>query len=326
MARPRVFVSSTYYDLKNIRVSLGAFITQMGYDAILNEGGNIPYGKSNPLDIYCYDEIQNSDIVISVIGGRYGSTSSDGTSSISQKELRTALELGKQVYIFIERDVLSEFRTFKKNRDADIRWVHVDNPTIYYFIDDLFNLPVNNAIFGFENSQSIIDILREQWAGLFQRLLMDRVLGDQVTVAQELNQGLRAVRQVIDKISGLTGASSVSLAEITAVQHPAFARLRSITNIKHRVFFISSGELEELLRASDYIQVDTVRWDDENVQEWFEKQNTESGKEHPMLLIDNRIFSASGNLLPPEQIPWSDELIRLVRYDPLEDKNFERIA
>ena len=35
MARPRVFVSSTYYDLKHIRASLENFIESLGFDAVL---------------------------------------------------------------------------------------------------------------------------------------------------------------------------------------------------------------------------------------------------------------------------------------------------
>lgn len=38
MARPRVFVSSTYYDLKHIRASLENFIESLGFDAVLFGG------------------------------------------------------------------------------------------------------------------------------------------------------------------------------------------------------------------------------------------------------------------------------------------------
>jgi len=39
MARPKVFVSSTFYDLKQIRADLEHFIREMGYDAVLHERG-----------------------------------------------------------------------------------------------------------------------------------------------------------------------------------------------------------------------------------------------------------------------------------------------
>ncbi|HDI3138782.1 TPA: DUF4062 domain-containing protein, partial [Vibrio cholerae] len=37
MAKPRIFISSTYYDLKHIRSDLERFISEQGYDAVLNE-------------------------------------------------------------------------------------------------------------------------------------------------------------------------------------------------------------------------------------------------------------------------------------------------
>jgi hypothetical protein len=43
MAKPRVFVSSTYYDLKYVRSSLELFIESLGYDAVLSEKGGVAY-------------------------------------------------------------------------------------------------------------------------------------------------------------------------------------------------------------------------------------------------------------------------------------------
>ena len=43
MVKPRIFVSSTYYDLKYIRNSLRNFIESFGYEAVLFEDGDIPY-------------------------------------------------------------------------------------------------------------------------------------------------------------------------------------------------------------------------------------------------------------------------------------------
>lgn len=75
MAKPRVFISSTFYDLKQIRSDIDSFIQNLGYESIRNEEGNIPYGKDKSLEDYCYKEIKSVDILISIIGGRYGSES-----------------------------------------------------------------------------------------------------------------------------------------------------------------------------------------------------------------------------------------------------------
>ncbi|HJS00911.1 MAG TPA: DUF4062 domain-containing protein, partial [Flavobacterium sp.] len=72
MAKPRVFISSTFYDLKYIRTEIDQFLESLGYQPIRNEEGDIPYGKDDALEEYCYKEIQNIDILISIIGGRFG--------------------------------------------------------------------------------------------------------------------------------------------------------------------------------------------------------------------------------------------------------------
>ena len=60
MARPRIFISSTFYDLKQIRVELDKFIETLDYEPLRNEEGDIPYGKEDSLQAYCYKEIGNN--------------------------------------------------------------------------------------------------------------------------------------------------------------------------------------------------------------------------------------------------------------------------
>ena len=50
MAKPRVFISSTYYDLKHVRSSLENFVESLGFEAILSEKGSITYSHDIPLD------------------------------------------------------------------------------------------------------------------------------------------------------------------------------------------------------------------------------------------------------------------------------------
>jgi hypothetical protein len=48
MAKPRVFVSSTYYDLKHVRSSLDLFVESLGFEPVLSEKGNIAYSPDSP--------------------------------------------------------------------------------------------------------------------------------------------------------------------------------------------------------------------------------------------------------------------------------------
>lgn len=90
MAHPRVFISSTFYDLRHVRNDLERFIASLGYEAVMSERGRVTYGPADRLEEYCYREIQNVDIVVSIVGGKYGSKSQAQPYSISQLEMKHA--------------------------------------------------------------------------------------------------------------------------------------------------------------------------------------------------------------------------------------------
>src|SRR5689334_15740054 len=118
MAAPRVFVSSTFYDLRHVRGDLERFIRSMGYDPVLHEKGSIAYGSQQELEEYCYREIELCDIMVSIVGGRFGSKSTFNEESISQNELRKAHKLGKHIHIFVEKAVLADLDSWKLNRES----------------------------------------------------------------------------------------------------------------------------------------------------------------------------------------------------------------
>ncbi|MNY32615.1 hypothetical protein D3C86_1668420 [compost metagenome] len=66
MARTRIFISSTYYDLLYVRDDLARFAYEMGYDPVLFERGSVPYANKTGLADNCYKEIETCDIVVSV--------------------------------------------------------------------------------------------------------------------------------------------------------------------------------------------------------------------------------------------------------------------
>ena len=85
MARPRVFISSTYYDLKHLRSSLDNFVESLGFDAILSEKGKIAYTPDLPLDESCYREVGTADIFVLIIGGRGPSSSARLIGALSRR-------------------------------------------------------------------------------------------------------------------------------------------------------------------------------------------------------------------------------------------------
>lgn len=188
MAKLRIFVSSTYFDLKAVRAELWRFIADHGYEAVEHEQNQVPYGNQKQLAEYCYEEIGKCDMLISLIGGRFGTSSPESEGySVSQEELRTAQTSGKQVYIFVERDVLAEYRTWLLNRSSkSIRYAAVDNAKIYSFLHEVYALTKNNAVFPFITGEDIIRTLKDQWGGLFQKLLASDAQKLQLELITEL--------------------------------------------------------------------------------------------------------------------------------------------
>jgi hypothetical protein len=92
MARPRVLVSSTYYDLKHLRSSIESFIQSLGYEAVLSEKGAIAFSPDVPLDESCYREVRNTDLFVLILGGRADARASNDWTSIRPRKAAATSE------------------------------------------------------------------------------------------------------------------------------------------------------------------------------------------------------------------------------------------
>ena len=302
MARPRIFVSSTYFDLRAVRADLERFIKEMGYEPVLFERGHVPYGKEEALEEYCYREISTCDVLVAVIGGKYGTQSKDERNSITQKELRTAIELGKQIYIFVDRSVHSEYRTYQANKDVKgFKAAAVNDPRVYSFLEDIYALPAGNPIEPFEISDDITRYLREQWAGLFQRLLQESARQREVNIIDSLKATASTLNHLVTFLTEERTKGDSAIKDILLSSHPAFAAVKKIAKIPYRVVFHSIDELDAMLGARSFVQ-DEAPFDDA-VYEW-DNTKAEYG-----IRVSKTIFDEEGRLkiITPED--WDEEWV-----------------
>lgn len=192
MAKPRIFVSSSYYDLKYIRNSLQLFIEDFGYEAVLFERGDFLLGHDRKIDESCYNEIPTANMLIMIIGGRYGApvssenlTESERSdfyhsyNSVTKKELQTAIKNHIPIFIFIEKNVFVEYQTYKQNIERDenlelasTRYAYVDNISIYKMISEIFHdRGATTYVQPFEKFDDIASWLKNQWANMFNEYL-----------------------------------------------------------------------------------------------------------------------------------------------------------
>ncbi|MDQ2856563.1 MAG: DUF4062 domain-containing protein [Acidobacteriota bacterium] len=305
MAKPRIFISSTFYDLRHIREDLERFIKDLGYEPVRNETGSIPYGKDESPETYAYREVELCDIIIAVIGGRFGSESQqDDGSSISQNELRRALERGIQVFIFIEKGVLGEFSTYSLNKERpETRYRFVDNTKIFQFIEELQKLPRNNPIAPFETSADIVAYLQAQWSGLFQRFLQDQKRLSEIRVLEEMKSISSTLQQLVEFLTQERRNSDEAIRNILTANHPAFRLFAKLTKTPYRVFFTNRAELDTWLKVRQWTLVESDAHDENSVAEWAK------GSEYLKLVQD--IFDDQDRLRIYSEHEWNDDWLTL---------------
>lgn len=307
MARPRVFISSTFYDLRQIRVELDKFIESLGYEPVRNEEGDIPYGKEDALQSYCYKEIENVDILVSIIGSRYGSVATTEKSqeySISQMELKTALAENKQVFVFIDKNVATEYETYSLNKgNSDIKYKYVDNPNIYKFIEEIKSLPNNNNIKEFETAEDITSYLKEQFAGLFKQFIIDSKRVKEAYVIKDIEKTAKTLRELVDYLKVENHDKDEAISQIVKINHPLVSKVREVLGIKYNIYIEGRNDLEAILHSRGF--------EYNPFNELWEKR---LGNNTTLTItVSEKLFDSDNNLTYMRPGEWADNLFHLTR-------------
>lgn len=265
MAKPKIFVSSTYYDLKHIRDNLERFIISLGYEPILFERGSIPFDPDEPLDESCYKEAKECDIFVLIIGGRYGSPDNidrekiekgkidkgvEEYNSITKKEFQAAHEAGIPIYILVDKNVVSEHKTFLVNKELDnIKYAFVDTKNVFLLLDYIHSHHTNNLIHEFSSFSDIELWLKEQWSGLFGQLLKQKrekkvlvTLSDRIAEISEVNETLKTYIEKLLHSSDIENVDEFIEKEMNRIRFEKFRRSELIKFIAD----ISENELEDI--------------------------------------------------------------------------------
>lgn len=192
MAIPKVFVSSTCYDLQEERAQLERFISDYGFHPILSEYSGVYYDVDTHTHDSCINEVAHCDLFILIISGRYGGKLKDGNGeSITQAEYNKAKDMGLPIFTFVKADVLAAQYYFKENvRVHDEEFAkkitypaiekQSDAFSIFSFIDSVYRANTNNGLETYQSFTNIETHLRKQWAGMFFSFLQKRKEQDKV--------------------------------------------------------------------------------------------------------------------------------------------------
>lgn len=206
MASLKVFVSSTCYDLGIVRSQLRSFLINLGHDPVMSEYNDVLFDPRTHTHESCAQEIRNADVVILIIGSRFGGTaipkvisaldfdSLKGQSrgnkiidnpdkmSITQIEILNAIESNVPIFTFIDSRVAYDHLFYEKNKNKGFL-DSLDFPSIekkesatyiFEFINYLRLRSKNNSISEFSKLSDIEDFIKKQWSSLLQRLLAEQ--------------------------------------------------------------------------------------------------------------------------------------------------------
>lgn len=204
MPSPKIFVSSTCYDLGMAREQLRSFLLKIGYNPIMSEYSDVLYDPRTHTHTSCIQEVPNADMVVVLIGSRFGGkivpealsnvdlenltkSSFDITVlnepeklSITQIEVLKAIDASVPVFAFVEDKVMHDHFVYQKNKDLvdRIKFPSIDKPEsakfIFEFINFLNHRNKGNSVISFGKIEDIESHLRKQWGALFQRLLREQ--------------------------------------------------------------------------------------------------------------------------------------------------------
>jgi len=279
VASTKVFISSTCYDLGIIRAQLRSFVLGFGHEPVMSDYSDVLYDPKVHTHFSCVQEVQNCDVLLLIIGSRYGGTAlptavdlvdidslrafSSSTElldkkeyiSITQLEVLKAIESKIPIYTFVDTKVLHDHLVYEKNKGKTIL-EEIDFPSIedkntakyiFEFINFLRHRTENNSISGFAKMDDIESHLRKQWSGLFQLLLFERRLG----VQEETKMDYLAEQIADIKTALITSLSSSELQETAkgAIKYRMLIQfLCQFRRNDHRELILSLLSWEDLLK------------------------------------------------------------------------------
>ena len=319
MAELRVFVSSICYDLSLLRSQLRLFIKGMGYDPIMSDYEDILYDPRTHTHTSCVDEVSNCDVLILIIGSRFGGKASleslnkinfeaiksesvsvdelkdKDNFSITQLEVLTAIEHSIPVYTFIEKRVWHDHALYEKNKNSDIIekiiFPSIEKRETAKYIFNFINFvrlrTKNNNIFTFEKGQDIEEILKKQWSSYFQRLLREQRFAESERKRLDvLSERFEDLKMAI--LSSINDGDQRDIARGTVKYRRLFDFLLSLNTIDLDYIKSTKDTWNQMLKTAGINQIIFANPDNTNCSNF-----PYLGRMRSLLIMDNGYFYES---------------------------------
>ncbi len=289
MAKLKVFVSSTCYDLSIVRSQVRSYIKQLGHDPVMSDYMEVLYDPREHTHKSCIQEISGCDVAVLIIGSRFGGkgvpaafdeidfasleekSASSGILqnkeklSVTQLEICKAIEDGIPVFTFVDDRVMHDHLVYEANKSSGaidkIKFPSIEKPEtakyIFEFINFLRHRTEGNSVTAFSKVEDINDYISSQWSSLFQRLLHE-----QRNKEAERKRIDYFASQIADLKAAVMSSIQTPYLRQTASGAIRFRRLidflRSIDIHDFHNMILSNCTWEVLLDAADIVEVKEI--------------------------------------------------------------------
>lgn len=184
---PNIFISSTISDLHYLRDALRDSVADLSYNPVMSDYGEVGYLHPQTAAASCYRSLRQCQMVVLIVGKRYGKIAQDGVSA-THREFLTAQECGIPTISFVEAQVLNYKEVYEADPNATLwdTFPGMDAPRkTFEFIDSITASPTYNGLIPFTSVAAAKRILKLQIADF---------------VGERLNETIKPVRSEVQEV------------------------------------------------------------------------------------------------------------------------------
>ncbi len=226
-----VFVSSTCYELRDLRASVKAWLEGLGLVPLLSDEAGFPHVDTKmPPYATCLRVLEECPLVVGIVDRKYGRSFDDwgpypeyAGLAPTHAELRHALATKKSLVLYVHRDVWAFYEAWRKNRSLFIQGTPpqgLDERTLLMF-EELKTLPVPPWVGQFSDVRDVIADLQATFVNHVYAHLREQERQSRDLAGYLLERIFEAAPEVRAQIEAKLSPSLVARLESLRSEHAA---------------------------------------------------------------------------------------------------------
>ena len=221
---PTVFISSTIEDLHHVRDAIRETVQELGYQPVMSDHGEIGYMNDWSAAESCFRTVPDCQIMVLVIGKRYGSmiVHNGEKISVTEREYDVCMAKSPRLIVFVEAEVLHFEKVYNQNKDNRTVFPNMDNAErTFALLQKVRSAPNRNGILPFATAADVRELLKKQFATLFADLLKENG-----------NPSKNALDEIVSEVKTIREALATKKAPDLRYR----AAIRFLLSEKHKTF------------------------------------------------------------------------------------------